>query len=240
MAMRQPIVPPARVGTRQMSYEDYLLWSTEDKHAEWVNGEVIVHMPPTDLHQALLGFVYTLLRLFVEMVQQGQLRVAPFEMKLGPRGSARQPDILFVSAKHLDRLTAQRLDGPADLVIEIVSNDSVRRDRFDKLREYSRAGVREYWVIDPRPGKQRADFLQLDETGEYALIATEDDERYASAVLPGFWLRPAWLWQVDQLDPFAVFCEVAGLPDELVSQFRQQAQVNLAQSAEQRAVNSEQ
>ena len=82
MAMRQPIAPPGRVGTRQMSYEDYLLWSTEDKHAEWVNGEVIVHMPPTDLHQALLGFVYTLLRLFVEMVQQGQLRVAPFEMKL--------------------------------------------------------------------------------------------------------------------------------------------------------------
>ena len=44
-----------------MSYEDYLLWSTEDKHAEWVNGEVIIHMPPTDLHQALLGFVYTFL-----------------------------------------------------------------------------------------------------------------------------------------------------------------------------------
>ena len=55
MAMRQPIAPPARVGTRQMSYEDYLLWSTEDKHAEWVNGEVIVHMPPTEIHQALLG-----------------------------------------------------------------------------------------------------------------------------------------------------------------------------------------
>ena len=56
-------------------------------------------------------------------------------------------------------------------MIEIVSNDSVRRDRFDKLREYGRAGVREYWVIEPRPGKLRADFLQLDETGEYALIA---------------------------------------------------------------------
>ncbi len=177
--------------------------------------------------------MYTLLRLFVEMVQQGQLLVAPFEMKLGPRGSARQPDILFVSAKHLDRLTAQRLDGPADLVIEIISNDSVRRDRFDKLREYGRAGVREYWVIDPRPGKQRADFLQLDETGEYALMATEDDERYTSAVLAGLWLRPSWLWQVDLLDPFAAFCEVAGLSDELVSQFRQQAQANLMASGEQ-------
>lgn len=230
MAMRQPAAPPARVGNRPMSYEDYLLWSTEDRHAEWVDGEVIIHMPPTDVHQALLGFVYTLLRLFSEMLKLGQLRVAPFEMKLGPRGSARQPDILFVSAEHLDRLTPQRLNGPADLVIEIVSADSVRRDRFDKLREYARAGVREYWVLDPRPGKLRADFLQLDATGEYALIATEDDERYASAVLPGLWLRPAWLWQIDELDPFMLFCEVAGLPDDLVQQFRQQAQANLGKA----------
>ena len=233
MAMRQPIAPLGRVGTQQMSYEDYLLWSTEDKHAEWVNGEVIVHMPPTETHQALLGFLFSFLRLFADMLGMGRLLVAPFEMKLGPRGSARQPDILFVSTEHLDRLTSQRLNGPADLVIEIVSNDSVRRDRFDKLLEYGRAGVREYWVIDPRPGKQRADFLQLDETGEYALMATEDDERYTSAVLAGLWLRPGWLWQVDQLDPFAVFCEVAGLPEELVSQFRKQAQANLAQSGEQ-------
>ena len=230
MAMRQPIAPPGQVGTRQMSYEDYLLWSTEDQHAEWVNGEVIVHLPPTEIHQALLVFLVRLLGTFLSWHNLGKLLVAPFEMKLGPRGPARQPDILFVSAGHLDRLTPQRLDGPADLVIEIVSNDSVRRDRFDKLLEYGRAGVCEYWVIDPRPGKQRADFLQLDETGEYALIATEDDERYASAVLSGFWLRPAWLWQVDYLDPFAVFCEVAGLPDELVSQFCQQAQANLTQS----------
>ena len=73
MAMRQPIAPPARVGTRQMSYEDYLLWSTEDKHAEWVNGEVIVNMPPTEMHQALLGFLFSFLRLFADMARQGEL-----------------------------------------------------------------------------------------------------------------------------------------------------------------------
>jgi Uma2 family endonuclease len=231
MAMRQPAAPPARVGNRQMSYEDYLLWSTEDKHAEWVDGEVIIHMPPTEAHQALLGFLFGFLRLFADMLGKGKLLMAPFEMKLGPRGSARQPDIVFVSAEHLDRLTPQRLKGPADLVIEIVSTDSVRRDRFDKLHEYARAGVREYWVLDPRPGKLRADFLQLEKTGEYALVATEDDERYASAVLPGLWLRPTWLWQADQLDPFTLFCEIAGLPEELVRQFRQQAQANLTAAA---------
>jgi Uma2 family endonuclease len=214
-----------------MSYEDYLLWSTEDKHAEWVDGEVIVHMPPTEIHQALLVFLVRLLGTFLSWRNLGKLVVAPFEMKLGPRGPARQPDLLFVSAEHLDRLTPQRLNGPADLVVEIVSTDSVRRDRFDKLREYARAGVREYWVLDPRPGKLRADFLQLDATGEYALIATEDDERYASAVLAGLWLRPTWLWQADQLDPFVLFCEIAGLPEELVRQFRQQAQANLTARA---------
>lgn len=233
MAMRQAAAPPAWVGNRQMSYEDYLLWSTEDKHAEWVDGEVIIHMPPTEIHQALLVFLVRLLGTFLSWRNLGKLVVAPFEMKLGSRGPARQPDLLFVSAEHLDRLTPQRLNGPADLVVEIVSNDSVRRDRFDKLREYGRAGVREYWVLDPRPGKLRADFLQLDETGEYALIATEDDERYASAVLPGLWLRPAWLWQVDQVDPFTLFCEVAGLPEELVRQFRDQAQANLTVNREQ-------
>ena len=90
-------------------------------------------------------------------------------------------------------------------------------------------------MIDPRPGKQRADFLQLDETGEYALIATEDDERYASAVLPGFWLRPAWLWQGEQIDHIAGLSVVAGDRDMFRCQFRKQAQANLAQSA----VNSE-
>jgi Uma2 family endonuclease len=224
-----------------MSYEDYLLWSTEDKHAEWVDGEVIIHMPPTEIHQALLVFLVRLLGTFLSWRGLGKLMVAPFEMKLSPRGPSRQPDLLFVSVEHLDRLTPQRLDGPADLVVEIVSTDSVRRDRFDKLHEYARAGVREYWVLDPRPGKLRADFLQLDATGEYALVATEDDERYASAVLPGLWLRPAWLWQVDQLDPFMQFCEIAGLPEELVRQFRQQAQANLTAGAsdERRMIDDE-
>ena len=72
----------------------------------------------------------------------GKLLVALL-LKLGPRGSARQPDILFVSTEHLDRLTSQTLDGPAEPVIGLVSNDSVRRDRFDKLGEYGRPGARE-------------------------------------------------------------------------------------------------
>jgi hypothetical protein len=79
-------------------------------------------------------------------------------------------------------------------------------------------------VIDPRRGRQRADFYHLDDQGEYRLFATEEDEQVKSPVVPGFWLRPAWLWQVDTLDPLLTFCEMAGLSETAVNQFCEQMQ----------------
>ncbi len=224
MAIRAPVIE-TETARLEMSYEEFLQWADEDTHAEWVDGEVIIHMPPKDIHQATLGFLHRLLGLFVDLFNLGKIRIAPFEMKLGR--SSREPDILFIARENLDRLTEDRLVGPADLIVEIISDDSVYRDRYRKFQEYRDAGVREYWVIDPRPNKQRADFFRLDEQGEYELYATEDDERVASHVLPGFWLRPAWLWQADEGDPFLAFCEMAGLSETAVSQFRQQVQAGL-------------
>jgi Uma2 family endonuclease len=205
-----------------MSYEEFLQWAGEGTRAEWVNGEVIVHMPPTDLHQATLGFLHVLLSLFVQFLKLGRLWIAPFEMRILSGRSSRAPDILFVTNEHLDRLTGERLVGPADLVVEIISDDSVQRDRREKFREYREEGVSEYWIIDPRPSKHRADFFHLTEDGDYELFATEDDERVTSHVLPGFWLRPAWLWQAGDLEPFLAFCEMAGLPAEFAAQMRRQ------------------
>ncbi|MCL5995272.1 MAG: Uma2 family endonuclease [Chloroflexi bacterium] len=226
--MLSPQITPS--APLRMSYEEYLQWAGEDIHAEWVDGEVIVHMPPTDLHQATLGFLHILLGLFVQFFKRGRLLLAPFEMRLLPGRSSREPDILFVSNEHLERLTEERLVGPADLVVEIISDDSVQRDRRDKFKEYRTAGIREYWIIDPRASKRRADFFRLTEDGDYELFATEDDERVASLVLPGFWLRPAWLWQASDLEPFAAFCEMAGLPAEVMAQMRQQIEVGFKQS----------
>jgi Uma2 family endonuclease len=202
-----------------MTYEAFLEWADEDTHAEWVDGEVIIHMPPKHIHQITLGFLHQLLSLFVNLFNLGIVQIAPFEVKLP--NSSREPDILFVASEHLDRLTEERLVGPPDLIVEIVSKDSVQRDRDDKFGEYRAAGVREYWIIDPRPGKQRADFFHLDETGAYRLFATEDHERVESHILPGFWLRPAWLWQADTLDPLTLFFEMRGVSAEQAQQIQQ-------------------
>ncbi len=213
MATTQLQAPPSATAPRRMSYAEFLAWTDEDTHAEWVDGEVIVFMPAKEIHQTTLGFLFRLLGMFVDLLVQGRVQLAPFEMRLSSSRS-REPDLLFVRQENLGRLTPDRLEGPADLVVEIVSDDSVQRDRRDKFKEYRAAGIPEYWIIDPRPGKLRADFYTLDEEGDYALFGTEDDEKVASRVLAGFWLRPAWLWQVETLDPFLALCEMRGLSAE--------------------------
>ena len=179
----------------RMTYEEYLQWANEDVHAEWVNGEVIVQMPPKDLHQRIANFLDRVIGLFVTIFGLGRLYTAPFEVKLWAEGPSREPDLLFVAKEHLDRITPERVVGAPDLVVEIVSDDSVHRDRVDKFDQYEAAGVPEYWIIDNRPNQHRAWFYRLDSNGHYQQVAVDTDGIYRSTVLPDFWLRLAWLWE---------------------------------------------
>ncbi len=172
----------------QMSYEEYLAWTDDTVHAEWVHGEVLVFMPPKPRHQDIVGFLCSLLGLFVQTLRLGKVLIAPLEMRALPDGPAREPDVLFVASEHLERFTETRLSGPADLVIEVISDESVARDRAEKFYEYQTAGIREYWLIDPRPGYERADFYVLDDSGRYRPVPIDPDGRYHSTLLSEFWL----------------------------------------------------
>ncbi len=203
------------VPSLRMSYQEYLAWADEDVHSEWVAslseqvGEVIIQMPPKNLHQVLVGFLHHIIGLFATIFDLGVVRTAPFEVLLGSDGPSREPDLLFIAKAHLDRLTPERVVGPPDLVVEIVSDDSAHRDRVDKLDEYEAAGVAEYWVIDNRPQRQRAWFYVRDEAGRFRPIPVGDDSLYHSTVLPGLTLRLDWLWQ-EQPDLLAALAQVIG------------------------------
>jgi Uma2 family endonuclease len=212
----QPTTVPSPQGQRlRMSYEEFLAWADEDVHAEWVNGEVIVQMPPKEPHQRVVAFLMSLMTLFIQLYKLGTLLPAPFEMRATPDGSAREPDLIFVAREHLDRLSQERLSGPADLVVEVISDDSVARDRADKFYEYQEAGVREYWLLDPRPGRERTDFYVLDEKGRYRPVPPESDGRYHSTVLPGFWLYVDWVMSVEPPAVLAALAQVVG-PQKLI------------------------
>jgi len=177
---------------RKMTYEEFLAWADEDTLAEWVDGEVAMYSPASNRHQDMVRFLAAILSVFVETSDLGVIRPAPFQIKLGPDLPGREPDLLFVAVDHLDRLKETYLDGPADLVVEIASPESIGRDRGDKFYEYARGGVPEYWLIDPE--MEWAEFYQL-EGGRYRMAFSGKEGRYDALVLTGFWLRVEWLWQ---------------------------------------------
>ncbi len=197
------------------SYEEFLDWADEDTLAEWVDGEVVMYSPASKQHQLIVGFLEKVLGTFVEQHNLGVVLSAPFQMKL-ERG--REPDLLFVARGHLDWLQETYLDGPADLVVEIISPESVGWDRGDKFYEYARGGVPEYWLIDPQ--MEWVEFYHLEEE-RYCLAFSGKEGEYHAEALPGFWLRVEWLWQEPLPHPLRVLGEIAGVDTELVERFLQ-------------------
>jgi len=206
------------------TYAEYLAWPDESALVEWKDGEIIEYMPPTDQHQRIVRILMHLVGTFTDLTDSGLLHVAPFEVKLWPGGPSREPDILFIGHDRLSQLTPQRFEGGPDLVVEIVSSSSARADRAEKFIEYERAGVREYWLIDPREGKEQADFYQLDVTGRFVSVPLDADGLYHSAVLPGLTLDPAMLRAADLPDPqlllAAIAKDLAALPDDVRAAYR--------------------
>lgn len=177
----------------RMTYEEFLAWADEDTHAEWVDSEVIWKAPASCAQQEIGGFLICLLGAYVEDHRLGRLYYESFQMKTAPHLPGRQPNLLFVANAHLSRVREVYLDGPADLVIEIVSPESRSRDRGDKYAEYEEGGVPEYWILD-QPRRQ-AEFNLLGPDGRYHLAPIGEDGVFHSRALPGFWLKVEWLWQ---------------------------------------------
>ena len=188
-----------------MTWEEFLDWTAaEEPFAEWVDGEVIL-LTTTAEHQIITGFLVKSMTEYTVIRDLGLVLFAPFLIKLGPQASGREPDVLFIAKENLHRLRGKgieesgdvlrgsRLEGPADLVVEVVSPDSVSRDRQDKFAEYQQAGVREYWIVDPET--RVAEFYQRDANGIFQSVLPGLDGVYHSAVIIGFWLNVAWLWQ---------------------------------------------
>jgi Uma2 family endonuclease len=192
----------------RMSYEEFLNWE-HTGIAEWENGEVFQTSVKRE-HQDVINFLNALIWLFVKRMELGFVNTAPFVMKSKPEGPGREPDLMFVSHKNATRYTSDQLIGPADLLVEVISEESVARDRVTKFEEYEDIGVREYWLIDSRPERLRADFYVLDDKGRYRPVPIADDNTYHSTVLPGFWINIDWLWEQDA-DVLSALTQIVGV-----------------------------
>ncbi len=174
----------------RMTEEEFVAWCDEDTRAEFVDGEVIRLSPESLQDEQLRWFVGSVLRTFVEQRGLGIVSGPNFQTRLRV-GLRRIPDLIFVSQERAHLLQRTHLEGAPDLAMEIVSPDSVARDWRDKYLEYERAGVREYWVIDPQ---SRQVELYCLHKGQF-VARRKKQGAYHSEVVKGFHLRPEWLWQ---------------------------------------------
>lgn len=183
---------PAISRRAYVSFEEYLEQSSDTHICEWVDGEIITMPGASYEHQTLSDFLIKVVGFYVESKDLGLVISSPFAMKLEEQRRGREPDILFVSKEREYLFKKTYLDGAADLAIEIISPESVGRDRGEKFVEYEAAGIREYWLFDPE--RKQTEFYRLSDDGFYQLIPTPDGV-FRSEVLPGFFLRLEWFWQ---------------------------------------------
>ena len=203
------VTPPAHPSLAAlpgvMTYDEFLKWDGENQYVEWVEGKV-VFMSPISLEHADVGvFLLQILASYAEARDLGKVLHDPFQMKTGPDLPGRAPDILFVKKEHLGRLQRFYLDGPGDLVVEIISSGSRTVDRGEKFYEYEQGGVPEFWLVDPQ--RKQVEFYQRGEDGIFRLVPPGGDGVYHCRTLPGLWLKADWLWETPLPSVFSVLRE---------------------------------
>lgn len=184
-------VNPAVMQRAYVTFEEYLERSSDTHLCEWIDGKVIEVPGASFEHQSISSFLETVMKIFVENNDLGIIIRSPFAMKLEEQRRGREPDIIFVRKERSDHVLRTYLDGPCDLAVEIISPESITRDRAEKFVEYEAAGIREYWLIDPE--RKMAEFFGLGEGDQYSLLPVEDG-KFHSRVMPGFFLSIDWLW----------------------------------------------
>ena len=164
------------------TYEDYLKLD-DDRRYEVIKGRLIEMPAPGFEHQEISGNLWFAIKKFLQKRDIGRVIYAPFDIILA-KDIVVQPDIVFISNENLKNIREGRLFGTPDLVVEIVSPSTTRRDTVVKKGIYEEFGVKEYWVV--YPDEKAIEVWILGEGGKYELYSfAEKEGKVKSKVLEG-------------------------------------------------------
>ena len=179
----------------KLTYDDFLLFPDDGQRHELIDGEHYVTPSPNTSHQQISGNLHFLIRGWLEQHPVGRIFYAPFDVVF-TRFDVVEPDLLYLShATAKEALTAAHVRGVPDLVIEIGSPSTRKRDETVKKRLYEREGVSEYWVVDPELDLIRIYARDGERFGRARELSLEADDTLTSPLFPGLELRLADVFQ---------------------------------------------
>lgn len=166
----------------------------EGAPVELIQGELVMSPAPKTSHQIVVGQLFGVLQA-AESKGGGLAILSPVDVVLSD-DTILQPDLIFI-AKGRRSIVGDRVNGPPDLVIEVLSEGAERRDRVAKLDLYARFGVAEFWIVDP--AALHIEFLLL-ENGRYTVVQGSGGHYQSPRLLevkidlPEFWQGVAERW----------------------------------------------
>jgi Uma2 family endonuclease len=181
----EPVWDIARLYPNQGCWSEWEYFDLNtNQRVEFSHGYIEFLPMPTVLHQRIIRFLFQALNAIVTAGDLGEILFAGTRVRLWD-GKFREPDVVFMTTEHRSRITKDYWDG-ADMVMEVVSDSPSdrHRDPVEKRGEYARAGIPEYWIVDPQEGQITVLTLEGDESAVHGTFAR--GERATSKLLPGF------------------------------------------------------
>ena len=167
--------------SKRWTYEEYYRLDDEQRY-EVIDGDLLMAPAPDTWHQDWCRELCHIIDRHVQRHQLGKVFFAPVDLVLDAHNTV-QPDLIFISTAKAGIIERRGIFGVPDLLVELISPSSVRRDRYMKKDLYARFGVQEYWIGDP--ANKALEILTLTE-GKYDLhCSAEEKGKLASVILPG-------------------------------------------------------
>ena len=181
------VTATTEITARKLTCQDYFdLDAPEGARYELIDGVLIMAAAPNEAHQMVIGALGVRMYVFADDNGLGKVFFSPYDVALSDTDVV-QPDILFVSNKRARIRTPANIQGAPDLVVEVISPSSSRRDWRDKRELYAKHGVKEYWLIDPI---NRIIWLMLFRRGALEIVGTYGEgDTVSSSALAGFSVR---------------------------------------------------
>jgi Uma2 family endonuclease len=175
----------------KLTYADYAKLPDDGRRYEILDGELAVTPAPVPRHQAVSRNLLYVLHGYVRDRGLGEVFDAPIDVILADTTIV-EPDLVFVSTAKRQLITERAIEGPPDLMVEILSPHSQRHDRITKFALYARFGIPHYWIVDT--GARSIELYELAE-GSYQLIATAGhSDRVQPSLFPGLTIDLGAVW----------------------------------------------